>query len=349
MRNFFKETYMNINFKRELIPLISQIGEYKGKLSVYQLQKNPILKDLEEMIPLQYMKNFTSMYQDIRVPNTRVKELLLKNILPQTTEEDAVYCYYQTLSFIHKKFDLLSISPETIQELHFQLLHYSTSDSGKWRYKPFTIPGIPVGTITSYRLLPYERVPQSLKELCEQYNTLHANKDMHPLTLIARFILNFYCIVPFDQGNGRLAILLLQLLLLQNGYTFIKYVCLDKYIKKNESHYYESIYKSSANWYCGEHNISFWLQNLLTILVEGYQDLNHILVSSMDKQTKMKRIKNYILKQTDTFTREDIREVYPDVAESTISTAFASLQHAGRIKLISKGRTAKWIQVHTEC
>nr|WP_252188954.1 Fic family protein [Bacillus mycoides] len=90
-----------------------------------------------------------------------------------------------------------------MQELHFQLLHYSTSDSGQWRYKPLTIPGIPVyeGYITSYRLLPYERVPQSVKELWEQYNALRANKDIHALTLIARFMLNFYCIVPFDQGN----------------------------------------------------------------------------------------------------------------------------------------------------
>ncbi|MGE6553102.1 Fic family protein [Bacillus mycoides] len=349
MRNFFEETYMNINFKREVIQLISDISEYTGKLSVYQLQKHPILHHLEKNIPLQYMKNFTTMYQDIRVPNIRVKELIIHDIPPQTTEEDAVCCYYQTLSLVHQTFDTLSISPETIQELHFQLLHYSTSDSGKWRQKSFLIPGIPANEehISSYRLLPHEQVPQSVKELCEQYNALRANKDMHALPLIARFILNLYCIVPFDQGNGRVAVILLQLLLLQNGYPFIKYVCLDKYIKKNESTYYESIYQSSANWHCGEHNISFWLKKLLTILVEGYQDLNYILLSSMDKQTKLKRIKQYILQQTDTFTREDIRGAYPDVAESTISTAFASLQHAGQIKLVSKGRTAKWIQVHT--
>ncbi len=348
MRNFFEETYININFKREFIQLISDISEYRGKLSVYQSQKHSTLHHLEKNILLQYMINFTTMYQDIRVPNTRVKELLLNDFPPQTTKEDAVYCYYQTLSLVHQTFDTLSISPETIQELHFQLLHYSTSDSGKWRQKKFLIPGMPAyeGHISSYRLLPHEQVPQSVKELCEQYNALRANKDMHALPLIARFILNFYCIVPFDQGNGRLAILLLHLLLLQNGYTFIKYICLDKYIKKNESTYYESIYQSSANWYYSEHNISFWLKSLLTILVEGYQDLNQILLGSIDKQTKAQRIKRYILQQTDTFTREDIRGVYPDVAESTISTAFAALQHSGHIKLISKGRTAKWIQVH---
>ncbi|MED1384296.1 Fic family protein [Bacillus mycoides] len=349
MRNFFEETYMNINFKRELIQLISDISEYTGKLSVYQSQKHPILNHLEKTIPLQYMKNFTTMYQDIHVSNTRVKELIINDIPPQTTEEDAVCCYYQTLSLVHQTFDTLSISPETIQELHFQLLHYSTSDSGKWRQKPFPIPGMPAYEehVSSYRLLPHEQVPQSVKELCEQYNALRANKDMHALPLIARFILNFYCIVPFDQGNGRVAVILLQLLLLQNGYTFIKYICLDKYIKKNESTYYESIYQSSANWYYGEHNISFWLKSFLTILVEAYQDLHMSALYSIGKQTKVERIEQYILQQTDTFTREDIRNVYPDIAESTISAAFASLQHAGHIKLVSKGRTAKWVQVHT--
>ncbi|OUB77482.1 Fic family protein [Bacillus thuringiensis] len=349
MRNFFEETYMNINFKRELIQLISDISEYTGRLSVYQSQKQPILHHLKKTIPLQYIKNFTTMYQDIHISNARVKELIINDIPPQSIEEDAVYCYYQTLSLVHQKFDTLSISPETIEELHFQLLYYSTSDSGKWRQKPFSIPGMPAYEehVSSYRQLPHEQVPQSIKELCEQYNTLCASKDMHALPLIARFILNLYCIVPFNQGNGRVIIILLQLLLLQNGYTFIKYICLDKYIKKNESTYYESIYQSSANWYYGEHNISFWLKRFLTILIEAYQDLHMTALDSIGKQTKLERIEHYILQQTDTFTREDIRNVYPDIAESTISATFATLQHAGHIKLVSKGRKAKWIQVHT--
>lgn len=83
MRNIFEETYMNIDFKRELIQLISEISEYTGKLSVYQSQKHLILNNLEKAIPLQYMKNFTTMYQDIRVSNIRVKELILNDIPPK--------------------------------------------------------------------------------------------------------------------------------------------------------------------------------------------------------------------------------------------------------------------------
>ncbi|EOP91900.1 hypothetical protein IGM_01960 [Bacillus cereus HuB4-4] len=353
MRNFFEETYMNINLKRELIQLISTISEYKGHLSFHQSQGHPVLTSLEKGISLQYIKNFTMMYQDIHIPNKRIKELILNDMPPQTMEEDAVHCYYQTLSLVQQQFNVLSITPETIQELHFQLIHYSTSDSGLWRQRPFATPCFPVsageGHVSSYQFLPHEHVPQSVKVLCEQYNLLQANRDMHPLLLIARFILNFYCIVPFDQGNGRLAIILLHLLLLQNGYTVIKYICLDKHIYKNEATYYKSIHKSSANWYYSEHNISFWVKNFLKILIESYRDLSCIVLGSMEKQTKVKQIQHYLLQQTDIdiFTKEDIRSVFPSIAEGTISKAFASLQQTGHIKLLSKGRTAKWIRVHT--
>ncbi|MED2486001.1 Fic family protein, partial [Bacillus thuringiensis] len=155
----------------------------------------------------------------------------------------------------------------------------------------------------------------------------------------------FYCIVPFNQGNNRLAFMLMQLLLIRSGHTFVKYVCLDKYIKKHESDYYNSIYKSSVNWYCEEHNNSFWLKTFLTIILEAYKDLHNTVLDSICKHTKVERIQNFILKQKQPFTKESIRNTYPDIAESTISKALNSLQLFGHIKLVTKGRNAKWIKI----
>ncbi|MED1086973.1 Fic family protein [Bacillus mycoides] len=347
MRNFFEDNYKNIGLKRKLINLVSEISEYKGRLAAYQEQKPDIFINLEKNIPLHYMKNFTTVYKDIKVPNKRLKELILDDIVPQNIEEDAVFCYFKTLSLVHKRSCTLSISPETIQELHFQLIHYSTSDSAKWRKKPFYIPGIPESGMytSSYRPFPHELIPQAMEQLCNQYNSVNNKKELHSLLLIARFILNFYCIIPFSQGNGRLALMLMQLLLVKNGHTFVKYVCLDKYINKNESEYYDSIYKSSVNWYCGEHNISFWIKMFLNIILEAYQDLHSTIRDSICNNTKVERIQNFILKQKHPFTKECIRSIHPDIAESTISKTLSSLQLFGYIKLISKGRNAQWMKV----
>lgn len=345
MRNYFEDP--NINIEQQLINLVSEISEYKGMLTAYKEQRPDIFTSLEKAIPLQYIKNYISVYEDIKVSNKRLKELILDDMMPQSISEDAIFCYYETLSLVHKKSCTFTISPDTIQELHFQLIHYNTSDGAKWRQKPFSIPGLPekgMHTIC-YRPFPPENIPRAIEQLCNQYNLLHRKKELPTLILIARFILNFYCIIPFSQGNGRLAIMLMQLLLVKSGHTFVKYVCLDEYIKKRESEYYEAIFKSSVNWYCNGHNSSFWLKEFLLIILEAYEDLHSRVLDSICKHTKVERIQNFIHHQKQPFTKECIRSIYPDIAESTISKALTDLQLLGEIKLISKGRNARWMKV----
>ncbi|MDR4151426.1 Fic family protein, partial [Bacillus thuringiensis] len=85
-----------------LINLISETSELKGKLVADQEQNKDLFNSLDQTIPLHYIKNFTTIYEDIKVPNKRLKELILDNILPQNISEDAIFCYYQTLTFVHK-------------------------------------------------------------------------------------------------------------------------------------------------------------------------------------------------------------------------------------------------------
>ncbi len=112
-------------------------------MTAYQEQRPDIFTRLEKAIPLHYIKNYISVYEDIKVSNKRLKELILDDMIPQSISEDAIFCYYETLTLVHKKSCTFSICPDTIQELHFQLIHFNTSDSAKWRQKPFSIPGIP--------------------------------------------------------------------------------------------------------------------------------------------------------------------------------------------------------------
>ncbi|RDV24993.1 cell filamentation protein Fic, partial [Lysinibacillus fusiformis] len=139
--------------------------------------------------------------------------------------------------------------------------------------------------------------------------------------------------------------MLMQLLLIKSGHTFVKYVCLDEHIKKRETEYYEAIYKSSANWYCNEHNISFWLKIFLTIILDTYKNLHNRVKDSISRQTKTERIQNFVLNHEQPFTKEYIRSMYPDIGESTISKALNDLQLVGEIKLVSKGKNACWMKV----
>lgn len=347
LRNFFEDKYINIELNRQLINLISKISEYKGKLDAYQEQRPDIFKSLKKIIPLHYTKNFTTTYADKKISNKRIKELTINKLMPESISEDAIFCYYQTLSMVHEKANDLTINPKTIQELHFQLMNYYTSDSGIWRDRSFPNPKFKDNKIkiNSYCPLSYELISQTLEDLCNQYNSLNIYKGQHSLLLIARFILCFYCIVPFSQGNGRLALMLIQLLLIKNGHTFVQCVCLDKYINKKQWKYYEAICNSSVNWHCNEHNISFFLKEFLIIILETYKDLHTRVQESISNQSKLERIQNFILRQNTPFTKETICAIYPDISESTIGKTLYNLQLSGKIKLISKGRSAHWIKI----
>ncbi|MEC3017569.1 Fic family protein [Bacillus cereus] len=347
MRNFFEDKYINVELKRKLINLISEISEYKGKLDSYQEQRPDIFNNSEKIIPLHYMKNYTTIYTDKKISSKRIKELILNNKVPESVAEDAIFCYYQTLAVVHQKSSTFSISPEAIQELHFQVMNFYTSDSGIWRQKPLSIPEFKDSGIhiNNYHQFPHELIPQTVEDLCSQYNSLYTNKELHSLLLIARFILNFYCVVPFSHGNGRLTQILMHLLLLKNGHTFAKYVCLDKYINEKQSEYYNAVCKSSVNWYCNEHNISFWLKSFLTIILEAYKDLHNRIQDSICNQSKVERIQNFVYTQKQPFTQETISSVYPDIAKSTISKTLNTLQLSGEVTLVSKGRNAHWMKV----
>ncbi|MED3357830.1 Fic family protein, partial [Bacillus thuringiensis] len=82
MRDFFEDKYLDIELQRELVKLISEISEYKGKISAYQEGNPGIFNNLEKTIPLHYIKNFNSVFLGIKVPNKRLKELILNGMLP---------------------------------------------------------------------------------------------------------------------------------------------------------------------------------------------------------------------------------------------------------------------------
>ncbi|KXY45916.1 Fic family protein [Bacillus sp. FSL M7-1020] len=346
MRNFFEEKYTNLEFKRELINIISKISEYKGAISAYQTQKPEIFDLLEKSISLQYIKTFPNIYDKLTFSNKQLKKFVSNRVSPQTLEEDALFCYYKTLELVQKENHKLPIKPQTIQELHFQLLNYSTSESGNWRKNELVLSCIPMLNNQSKlrTVVLYDMVPQYLYQLCEQYNTLRAKGNFHPLLLIPQFILNFLCIYPFNKGNGKLAKILIQWLLIESGYTFVKYTCIEKYFKKYESDYYDALYKSAANWHQGDHNVVFWMKIFLDIVLDAYEELNNLINNCISTHTKRKRIEKYIDKQNHPFTKENIRNMHPDISESTINKTLHALNSQGYIKLVSKGRNAEWIK-----
>ena len=86
------------------------------------------------------------------------------------------------------------------------------------------------------------------------------------------FILDFLCIHPFNDGNGRMSRLLTLLLLYRSGYIVGKYISIEKLISDTKETYYEALQASSYNWHEGTNDYAPFVTYMLGILTAAYRD-----------------------------------------------------------------------------
>jgi Fic family protein len=182
-----------------------------------------------------------------------------------------------------------------------------------------------------------------MSELCFLLNDEIREDKVDSLILIGCFILDFLCVHPFNDRNGRISRLLTILLLYKYEYYVCRYISLEKIIEKSKDSYYETLRKSSVNWHEEEHSIYPWLEYFLGTIIVAYEELeNRVGNIRKEKGSKEQRIEDAIKNILGIFTKEDIRKSCPDISESTINRVFVKLKKGRKIEVIGKGRNAKW-------
>lgn len=334
----------------EMVSLLGKIHHDQGQLAVYEKEFPLLFHKLHQGTRARQIRHFIDMYQGMKISNIKLKTLLAQDRFPQTMVEEEITCYHDAFTLIHDQYETLSISVETILEIHFQLFKCATSDSGTFRQQDIICHGFSHESIpiSHHQTLPAKDIPYFLEKICTEYNQIISTHRTDPLLIIINFIFHFICIVPFDKGNGRMVRLLFSLLLLKGKHSVVKYISLDAIIKQWENAYYEALYKSAANWSSEEHNLVFITKCLLRIIHVAYKELQTTLLPYQVGGQRSLQLRDYILKQQGPFSKEDIRKIFPTVSESTLQRTFQCLQKQQKVELLSKGRAAKWSTVSGE-
>lgn len=185
-----------------------------------------------------------------------------------------------------------------------------------------------------------------MEKLCDEYKKLVLKEEVEPLILIAAFILDFLCVHPFNHGNGRMSRLLTTLLLYMNGFEVCRFISIEKIIEDSKETYYEALNKSSMRWHEGEHDFEIWLEYFLGIVLNAYKDLeSRVGYVNNQKGGKRERVENAIDGKLGYFTKDEIRNICPEVAETTINRVFEKLKSEKKIEVIGKGRNSKWMKI----
>ena len=186
--------------------------------------------------------------------------------------------------------------------------------------------------------------PGAMAALCDAFQTAAQDAELDPLLLIPIFILDFLCIHPFNDGNGRMSRLLTLLLLYRSGYLVGKYISIEKLISDTKETYYESLQASSYNWHEGTNDYAPFVTYMLGILAAAYRDFeSRIELLTTKGLSKPDRVREIIRNHLGKITKSEIIAKCPDISQITVQRALAELLKSGEITKLSGGRYTAYV------
>ncbi len=346
MRKFnLIDEYNSIISNSNIINLISKIHEYKGKQSYLLETKKDTLETLLKVAKIQSTSS-SNKIEGIYTTDKRINEIVNQKLKPKNRNEEEIAGYRDVLSLIHDNYDFIDINNNTILQLHRDLYKYTGySYGGKFKNSQNYIEETNEQGEKKIRFTPLSPVetPIAIQDLCKSYNELVNNESCDLLVLIPIFILDFVSIHPFNDGNGRMSRLLTLLLLYKANYLVGKYISIEKIIEDTKDSYYDTLQKSSINWYNNENDYSYFVEYYLGIILNAYKEFDsRVNIVENKKITSYDRIISIFKENIIPIDKAFIMNKCPDLSETTIERSLNRLLKEDKIVKISGGRYTKY-------
>ena len=344
MKKFnYKQICENI-YTNEIVSLLTQIYKYKGMQDVLIADKAEELQHLVEIAKIQ-STDASNRIEGIYTSNERLKLLVKDKTTPHNRNEQEIAGYRDVLTAIHESHDYIPLKTGVILQLHRDLYKFSgKSIGGNYKQANNTIEEEDADGNKFIRFKPLEawETPDAMENICTAFDKA-IEEHLDPLLIIPVFILDFLCIHPFSDGNGRMSRLLTLLLLYRAGYTVGKYISIERLIERSKETYYEALQTSSYGWHEGENNYSAFVRFTLGIILSAYRDLmSRKQVISKEGPSKPDRIRDIIEGTLGKITKKEILDDCTDISQVTVQRTLKDLLDKNEIIKISGGRYTEY-------
>jgi Fic family protein len=322
---------------------LSDLGELRGKQELFTKQSPQRLNALKEHAIIESAVS-SNRIEGVEVNQARVGTIVFGKSLLHDRNEEEIRGYRHALKLIHEKSSRLQISIKTILELH-RLTRGNIWDAGKYKEKNGDIiEKFPTGgQRVRFRTVSAGKTPESMNLLVKAWKDCLRERWIPPLIALAAFNLDFLCIHPFRDGNGRVSRLLLLLQSYHLGLDFGRYISLERLIEENKERYYETLEISSRNWHEGKHNPWPYINFILFILKTAAQEFERRVGQTFSpKGTKTQLIISAVARSQSDFRVSELYHQCPGVSLDMIRRILKNLQSTGQIKCQSRGQNAKW-------
>jgi Fic family protein len=336
----YKESPKNL-LTPEIVNMLSSLHEFRGKQELYIEAESDILTALLNIAKIQSTKA-SNKIEGIYTSDERLEALVMEKAEPQNRSEEEIAGYREVLATVHDSYEYISIRPNNILQLHRDLYGFSSSDTGG-RFKNTDNVIAESGKDGKQRVrfapVPAFQTAEAMEALCSEFSSAIDRSEYDPLLLIPMFILDFLCIHPFNDGNGRMSRLLTLLLLYRSGYIVGKYISMEMLIEKTKETYYEALQNSSIGWHDNTSDYTSFVRYYLGVVLKGYNDFqDRVEHLKYRKISKTERVKAVFEKKLGIIKKSDIATLCPDISETTIERSLKELLESGYIEKVGKGR-----------
>lgn len=341
----------NVIITKDVLNLISEIDEFKGKWKAIGNLAQDRLKALKKIASIESIGSSTRI-EGVKLTDLEIEQLLsgLDTNSFRSRDEEEVAGYAEVMNLVFESFEQIPVTENHIKQLHGILLQYSTKDTrhrGEYKKMPnhveaFDPDGKSLGVIFE-TATPFD-TPGKMKELVKWTRRKLRDKDLHSLLVTAIFTVHFLAIHPFQDGNGRLSRILTTLLLLKNGYSYAPYSSLENVIERNKDNYYLALRKSQSTLYTDDNKLEDWILFFLRSL-KAQKDMLSKKIEREHRALKLPELSIQIIEVVKEQGQTTISQIHDitNANRNTIKVRLRELVENNYLNKEGKGKATRYI------
>lgn len=330
----------------EIVNLASSVSAFHTLASDRKTRFKSVYTELEKIARVASVKSSNAI-EGIVTTDARINEIVNNDSAPLNHSEQEIAGYRDALDEIHRNHQEMSVNTATILHLHSMIMRYSSpTASDQFKREDNLIMEIDSEGRRKVRFKPVsaKETPDAIEQLLLAYIDARCQPNVNPLLLTACFIVDFLCIHPFDDGNGRVSRLLTILLLYKNDYDIGKYISIEEQINNFKDYYYQALYESSEDWHDNKNDYVPFMKFFLFNLYECYKELDKRFSSTNGKKlSKKSRIEETVMNSVLPMSKADICQALPDVSPSTVEAVIGKMVKTGAVRKIGSTRNARYV------
>ena len=340
-----KEQVLALTAKPEIAALLTEVEFYRGR--TYRLPDRVKLNRLHDLSKRRSVTSSNAI-EGIKINKKEEDALFAGKGTLETLEEKMLMGYNEALEHIFKVYSFQELDDRFIRhlsELVWRLVNprfgYDYKDHQNY-IREFEKDG---NSRTVFIPTKPEETEMTLGNLIWQFNDALSDYRIQRLPLIFVFVLDFLCIHPFNDGNGRVSRLLTTYLLLKYGYELDRYYSTSYLVLKKLDGYYATLEESSKGWHEDENDYAPFVAYMLGVLIDGYKKLDYILMISQMKGNLEEKALRIIDDANEPLSKTDFEEILFGYRRDSIEEALGKLVKSKRIRLLQKGKDARYWKI----